>query len=106
MNNLWIGTTNSGLYKFNYKKDTFTRYINLKDNPNSPNGNEIWSLYLSDDNKLWMGVFGIGMDCLDLNTNQWKHYKIDPDNKKYLSQNVWWMAKATKHKLWIGTNGG
>lgn len=65
---MWVGT-DSGLNKVLYDKNTLTqvkdirfkRYNHNPENINSLSSDKIWSLYAGDDNTIWIGTEGGGL---------------------------------------------
>ncbi|MDM8544160.1 two-component regulator propeller domain-containing protein [Desulfococcaceae bacterium HSG9] len=103
--NLWFGTQN-GLNRYNKNTDTFVRYRNDPDNPQSPCSNNIWSLYIDSNELLWIGT-DKGLDSFDKISGTFKHYKHDPDNSDSLSDNkVIAILEDSNGALWLGTQEG
>jgi signal transduction histidine kinase/ligand-binding sensor domain-containing protein/DNA-binding response OmpR family regulator len=103
---LWIATW-GGLNKFDQSKETFTQYVE-EGSPTSLASNLIdpHSLFLDDDENLWVGTGGAGVDMLDKKTNTFIHYKHDPNNPKSLSNNyVKSIYKDSEGNIWVGTDG-
>src|SRR5690606_6297766 len=70
--NLWVATMGSGLYCMNLETGKVEHYIapqgtNYRDDANTLNSDWLFSLYLTSDDKLFIGTVD-GMGCLDLKT--------------------------------------
>ena len=98
---MWFGTVD-GLYRydgFNYKV-----YRSEKGNSNSIRGNTIRSICLGQDNTLWIGIQGQGIDCMDLTTEKIKHYYFPKSNKIESLGNDIWVCYADHYgNIWIST---
>jgi len=70
---LWIGGFN-GLYCFNPKTKTTTRYARELSNPMSLLSNRIYSLLLDSSNVLWVGTWRGGVSKTDLKNERFGHY--------------------------------
>ncbi|MEJ2544755.1 MAG: two-component regulator propeller domain-containing protein, partial [Calditrichaceae bacterium] len=55
---LWIGTGENGLNKFDIIKGKFSHYSHNPQNSNSLTDNSINTLYEDDDSILWIGTSG------------------------------------------------
>ncbi len=70
--NLFIGTWTSGLMRFNPKQNVFYQY------PQHNEMNSAYSLFIDSKQRLWVGTWGYGIECLahPLNAKDlgWKSY--------------------------------
>lgn len=111
--NIWIGTRGDGLYKLIPQKKPFTyKVLNFKNNPANPyslSSNDIYSVFLDKNNKIWLGTFGgINLIDQDLNEktnfinykNKWKNYPIDNFDK------VRCIKQSAQGLLFVGTTKG
>lgn len=108
--NIWIGTT-IGLFKLS-SGETDERniqpYIHYPKDPNSLSGNEILSICVDDEGKLWVGTWGNGLDILDLrnngNQNKFSHFIHNPGDQNSLTSNyLGSVFEDSKKNLWIAT---
>jgi signal transduction histidine kinase/CheY-like chemotaxis protein/ligand-binding sensor domain-containing protein len=93
--NLWIGTHEGGLIKYNDGKfQVFTVRDGLSDN-------SIWKLYEDHEGDLWVGTGGGGLD-------EYKNGKfIVFDTTDGLSNDyVWSITEDNSGAIWVGTDGG
>ena len=99
-NIVWVGTQNKGLLKVNLQGSIEAQY-NTQTVPALSN-NAILVIY-EDSNKLWVGTYGGGLDCLLLNENRITSFKKEnglPDN------NVVGILPYQKDFLWLSTYNG
>jgi ligand-binding sensor domain-containing protein len=84
--NLWI-CTGKGVSIKNTKTGKFTFLEPHPEDARSLSDNDVRVLnYCPSLNCMWLGTFGGGLDKYDLNTNEIKHYRYNP-NKNSLSSN-------------------
>ena len=102
---LWIGTQGGGLCKYDRARDVFIRYSYEKGNPNSLCGNQIESIFETDQHVLWIGC-GNGLNKYNRESDDFIRYYPD-ENKEKLEANVNYVGAITQDKtgqLWIGTH--
>jgi signal transduction histidine kinase/ligand-binding sensor domain-containing protein len=78
---LWIGA-NDGLYVYDRKGDSFSRYRNDFGNPQRPEDNDARMVYRDRKGRLWVGTMG-GIARFDLSTRRFTSYQWD------LSTSAW-----------------
>lgn len=72
--NLWIANLeNGGLIFYNPKENKTEHFLHDENNPNSISGNSIYDIVLQDD-LLWIGTYGSGINSFDLKTRKFKRY--------------------------------
>jgi PAS domain S-box-containing protein len=112
---LWIGTggyavPGNGLNRVDPAAGTFTRYVNLPDQPASLGGNDVLGLFLDPSGVLWIALYGAGLDRLDLSQpgSRFIHSRNDPFNPQSLSSDqTWSLLMDRSGVMWIGSvNGG
>jgi len=104
-NTLWIGTR-EGLIKFNKIDFTYKIFRNDPYDSNSLNYNGIWSLYYDNDT-LWIGTGGGGLDEYILKENKFLHHVVDVKNPNSISSNaITDIEKDSKGNLWLTTEAG
>lgn len=97
--NIWTGTENGGLSRFDIRTKTFTDFSTLSHN-------NIHALCL-DGNLLWVGTFSKGLDCIDLNTMRVRNWSRNPDDSTSIcSDFVYSLLKAGDGSLYVGTLSG
>jgi len=100
--NIWFGTRRFGLYKYDRKKDSFTRFINDPNNPNSLSGTSVRDIIQDKSNILWIAANIGGVNKLDLKPKKFIHYYHIPDNSKSLSSNTVYSLYEDNNTIWIG----
>lgn len=106
--NLWIGTYGLGLIYLDVKNGQ-TKKPKFEDRrlqTNSVLFNK--SVYCDDKSNLWIGFWGLGLAKLNTAANEFKLWQNTKNNHEFgISHNdVWCIYPDSKHRIWIGTNGG
>jgi signal transduction histidine kinase/ligand-binding sensor domain-containing protein/CheY-like chemotaxis protein/AraC-like DNA-binding protein len=100
--NIWIGTNGGGLIYFDRKNGTFKTYLHNASNSNSLTNNVIVCLYIDHDQKLWIGTYFGGLDCLD--GQMFKHYKHNDAQPGSISEDrICAITEDAAHNLLVGT---
>jgi len=111
---LWIGTEN-GLNKLvlsdvkgsNRKTETFIRFQNQTDDPQSLSNNIVWSIFEDGGSCLWIGTGGGGLNKFDRKAERFTRYQNQPAAPQSISNNfVRSIYEDAGGSLWIGTFGG
>lgn len=97
--NLWIGTFN-GLSYLDIKANRFTNFQNQPGNQNTLLNNQVHSVIVDDDNLVWIGMNGGGIQTLDLSTLTFRTVAVTD------VRNVNVIMAGRDNKLWIGHQGG
>jgi signal transduction histidine kinase/ligand-binding sensor domain-containing protein len=105
--NLWIGTMNGGLNRYDRQTGRFTHYMNDPADPTSLGDNCITSLHLASTGLLWVGTNG-GLDVLDPQTGKFvANYRNNPDDPASLLTNtINNLIEDSDGLVWIGTPKG
>jgi ligand-binding sensor domain-containing protein len=99
--NLLMGTSGSGLIKYNRSTEAFTFFNNQ--NLLTSSDNFIIEM-LRVGNELWLGYNGYGVDILDLQTLQRKGKILAGTDSKQLTEGtIWSMLYDSEGYVWIGT---
>lgn len=97
--NLWIATENGGLHYFD------TRSSSLMDKGIKTHDN-IHALMLDGD-RLWIGTFSKGLDCLDIKTGKIRNFSnIPSDTTSICNDYVYSILKSKDGRIFVGTMSG
>lgn len=99
---LWVGTR-GGLNKYDYKKDTFTRYRHDPKNPNSMSESTAFDIYEDENNIIWIGTYGGGLNKFNQRTNKFTHYTT---KNGLIDNTVFCALPDKKGNLWLSTYRG
>ncbi|MGB5850410.1 MAG: two-component regulator propeller domain-containing protein, partial [Ignavibacteriaceae bacterium] len=111
LGNIWIGTFNAGLNKYDPDNNTVTRLVNEPNNINSISHNNINSIIEDDDGAIWIGTDN-GLNKLFLNDSTKENYSIlrynnNANNPNSLGNNAVHAIHQDRFGIiWVGTEGG
>ena len=103
---LWVGQQR-GLYRIDPVRKSHRAFIADAANPDSLSNSNIMFIRQSDDQHLWIGTWGGGLNLYNFKTNRFRHFQHDPSDPKSLSNNKL-MQMYTDYQgiLWFGTEDG
>lgn len=112
--NLWIGTFYGGLNKLKNvnksllpSKVIFTRYITQEKVTNCLCNNTVMEVVQDHQGYLWIGTFGGGIDRLDIQSENFRHYFHDASDPNSLPDNdILSLYIDNSGILWIGSHLG
>lgn len=105
--NVWIGTKEGFLHKFNREKENFIIYATPSQNMNGFSGHDILAMLEDSDGNFWVGTFGGGLSLFDRKTGHFQTYIHDPYNPTSLSGNdVLSIYEDRSGIIWIATQLG
>jgi len=105
--NILCGSENDGLFEINYKTKNIKNYQQDKLNQKGIKSNSIWTVYIDDKNRIWLGYYNNGIDIHDYNYNKFNSFKSFPYLSNSLNSNsVTGISKDNKGKLWISMFDG
>jgi signal transduction histidine kinase/ligand-binding sensor domain-containing protein len=103
--NLWIGTF-TGLYRVNLKNGSFTRFQHDARNSNSIAADSINCIDIDKDN-LWIGLYGHGLDKMNLLAGRITHYpSIIKDSKINSDLTINAITEDKAGDIWMATHRG
>ncbi len=107
----WIGTYGGGLNRCKINGNSslsnlkFERYIHL-DDKNSISDNRVYVLRKYDNDNLYIGTYGGGLNILNIKTKKIKILKNSPANNSISDNRVLSICKNSIGDIWVGTFGG
>ncbi|MDF9796390.1 signal transduction histidine kinase/ligand-binding sensor domain-containing protein/DNA-binding response OmpR family regulator [Catalinimonas alkaloidigena] len=110
--NLWVGTQQGGLFRYERENDQFIRVLNDPNHPNNLLEDEIRVLLVDKNNHLWIGtgepfdatISGGGLIRYDLSTGNIERFLHDPTNLNSLIDNrISALMEDQDGKLWVGS---
>ncbi len=104
---IWVGTRN-GLNLMDPASGEFKRFMHNNDDPESISNNFIYSsLFLDDEESLWVGTYGGGLCRMDPESGSCECFENDPEDPTTISGNiVYSIYEDPLGRFWIGTNTG
>jgi len=96
--NFWIGTE-SGLTKWNREKNTHEFYVNIPHDPNSLQGNSVYSLYKDSRDSIWVGCWRGGVQKYNSKTNNFTPVKVTEN----VLPSIFSITEDSYKNIWLGT---
>lgn len=86
--NFWLGSSSTGIYKWNPNRELISHYTHKKNHQSSLSHPEVWSIlqHNTQENALWVGTAN-GFNLVDRTTNQVKRFYIEKNVKQSYSRN-------------------
>ncbi len=101
---IWIGTWEGGLNRFNRATEKFARYQHNPNDPASISPSGIFALSFDKSGNLWVGTEKSGVDYFELKTGIFHHFKHNPDDPYSLSaDDIYDVHVDRNDDLWVGT---
>ena len=91
----------NGIHRYDGKN--VITYRNDPVNPNSLIDNAVETLFADDNNLIWIGTQGAGMDCFNIVTKTFTHYRQQDGLSKGTISAI---TKDREGNIWIGTSEG
>ncbi|MGX1929915.1 hybrid sensor histidine kinase/response regulator transcription factor [Flagellimonas sp. 2504JD4-2] len=102
-----LGTENDGLIVMEEDGSSVEKYTYSDYDSKGISSNSIWSLYMDNEDRLWLGHYGAGMDVHDKHSTKFGSLeKIINDKNSLLSNSVTGLDKDKSGNLWISLDGG
>lgn len=103
---LWIGSGEGGVSRYNKDTNDFTRFSYDPNNPNSLSSNQVFGIHQDRTGRYWIATDS-GLDSFFGKTNHFVHYRKDKHNSRSISRNfVISILESLDGTLWFGTVGG
>lgn len=100
----WFGTQD-GLNR--YDGHSFFIFRNRPNDPNSLSGNGIWALCEDSGGKIWIGIYGEGLNVLNPQSGEITKFKNNKEDVNSLCDNrVIKIYEDSEGRIWIGTDRG
>ncbi len=104
--NLWLGTHNSGLSKYDKTTGTYTNYEPTENDPTSISNTVVWEIFEDSAGRFWVGTAN-GLNLMNRDNGTFKRYMPNPENPRGLANgSVLSIFEDQKRRLWIGTDSG
>ncbi|WP_303317863.1 two-component regulator propeller domain-containing protein [Flavivirga abyssicola] len=106
-NTLIVGTENDGLFHIKENGNMIKNYVSSKVEENSILHNSIWSLFVDNNKRIWIGYFNSGVAISDKLYDKFLNIKSLPTNDNSLRvSSVMGMVEDSSKNIWIATDGG
>ena len=101
--NLWIGTENGGLDRFNVSSGRFYHHRNNPKDVNSLNSTSAWRIMEDKVGRIWVGTYGKGVDIIDPLMKEF--VKVTTENSQLAGKKVKAMTEDSNGDIWFGIDG-
>lgn len=106
-NNLWIGTDQIGIIRFNIADNKFTKFTHNDNDSNSIGSNEICSFLLDRNNNIWVGAINGGLNLFNKTTENFTRYiQSEKDRYSLNSNSISVILESREGDLFLGTHSG
>lgn len=103
-NNIWLGTFNGGLNKFNPETGEFSYFTHRPNDPSTICSNKLKRLFIDKEQNIWVGSIDNGLSVINQKCKLLKHYKTfeaAPGVKEPLN-NITCIYQDKNGMMWIG----
>ena len=101
--NLWIATSQGGLFRLDRDRTRFVRYRNNPVNPKTIASDELTALFEDREGGMWVGTLGDGLDRFTRKPLPFRRYVHEPGNPDSLEKDsVTAVFQDGRGFLWIG----
>ena len=105
--NLWIAIKNGGVARWSRSRNDFTVYRHEPHDPSSLASDEVRTLAIDAQGRVWIGTTDAGLDVLDPRSGRIEHLRHDAQNPASLASNhVTTLMFDRAGDLWVGTDQG
>jgi signal transduction histidine kinase/ligand-binding sensor domain-containing protein/DNA-binding response OmpR family regulator len=102
----WLAT-DAGLKIYHQRTGTFTHYYNQKGKPYTLSNNHLYFLLKDDNNNIWIGTEGGGVNRFEPSTKRFYSYQVNDKKTGSISNNDIHNIFMDSHKnIWICTQDG
>jgi signal transduction histidine kinase/DNA-binding response OmpR family regulator len=108
-NELWFGTYQEGLKKYDKVTDNFITYLNIPDDQASISGNDIRKIAEDSKGNLWLAVHGGGLNKFNKKTGKSEHFFVNYANMASSPILSDWLLTTmcdNSDNIWVGTVAG
>jgi ligand-binding sensor domain-containing protein len=105
--NVWIGTRGEGVFCFNRKINTYSRYVNIPGDRSSLSCDTVTCILEDNKKTIWIATWGGGLNCFRPETNSFSRYRHKNSSKNSLSNDFCLhLFGDSLNRIWITIKGG
>lgn len=105
--NLWVGTSEHGLYYLDRQRDQFKQWHFNPDDPQSLPHNYVRAIAQDSKGDIWVGTLGGGVAHLAADGNHFTRYQHSADDEQSLgADSIWDIHTDLAGNLWVATDPG
>lgn len=102
--NLWIGTSNSGVFRFNTRNGHWKHFQHERNDSTTITNNSVITLFEDLKGTMWVGTNGGGLCSFDPKTETFIDF--DPDNTILPNRVIYSIEQDKTGDFWISSNAG
>ena len=105
---IWLGSSATGAYRWNPNAEIFNNIKYKKDSPNSLSYNEVWHIKPNKEekSKAWVATAN-GLNLVDIKTGAVQQYLVNPDSGNFYSKShIYLIREDRNNRLWLSTAKG
>ena len=102
--NLWIGTSNSGVFRFNTRNGHWKHFQHERNDSTTITNNSVITLFEDLKGTMWVGTNGGGLCSFDPKTETFVDF--DPDNTILPNRVIYSIEQDKTGDFWISSNAG
>ena len=103
-----IATRGAGLFSYDFDEKILEQKFSYdRDEPNKMNGNNIGSIYLDENLRIWMAIYPIGITIYDKRYPSFRWFKNHIGNETSIANDqVNYIQEDSEGDIWFATNDG
>jgi len=102
--NLWVGTWNGGLNRYQPASGTFCRYRHDPRDSSSISNDRVVSILCDSKKRLWISTWGGGLNLYEPSKNSFRHFRSRADDPGSVStDDLYDLLESRSGKIWIGS---
>ena len=106
-NTVICATENDGLFVLDRNGNPIHNYTYDKSDPKRIRSNSIWSIFVDNQERIWLGYYNKGISVYDKYYDKFSELESLPYSDNSLqSPSVTGIVQGSDHQLWIGMDGG
>lgn len=103
---IWLGTQLAGVYVFNKKDKSLKRYLSDPLDPNTLNGNFVFSIHEDTQHNMWFGGVS-GLSMLPNGSEKFVRFQVDSNRSDSIAGDVIFsIFEDSKKQMWFGSRTG
>lgn len=102
--NLWIATTNNGVFRYDMRNDHWKQYRHESSDPATITNNSVVTLFEDQKGTMWFGTNGGGLCSFDADTETFIDF--DPTNTILPNRVIYSIEQDKLGAFWISSNAG
>ena len=103
---LWVGTKDNGLNRFNISKESFEQYVYNPEVPGSLSHNNTHKIIQDKSGTIWIATLGGGLNKFDSVKNSFLSFLPEPDNGPSNANFIQSLIEFDDESLLVGTRKG